>query len=278
MASQRARGEFYEECKDAKGRPHPSINVGFWYNIKWTRRSNYEEDKIYIKAKHPSNPALDKWLTNSGKVFTPPRLERDNVSVKVTSFNKSASGITVEGWACSYKRNEKVNVSLVADTSEFKSNHLPVTYRDKDGQIGNSYMHVGINYGRGGCSKQLPFPELGYLCSYTDIDGENQSFQDLRDDVDRSHIQLASVAADRASTGAPSNCFDRDRTGFRIQITDFSTLFNISALYIDLPEGGSWVSTPSTQKHREAMILNSKLKLKVQSSHLPLYPRVVDLE
>ena len=25
-------------------------------------------------------------------------------------------------------------------------------------------------------------------------------------------------------------------------------------------------------------ILNSKLKLKVQSSHLPLYPRVVDLE
>lgn len=278
-AGDRARGDFYEECKDSDGNPHPSINVGFWYQPEYWRANGSSPTKFYFKAIHPKNPTLSRFLGPVGEVEIPPYSRSTNAYIKVDSVVKNNTEVRVQGYACSYNRNEHLTVSLMAKTTDVRNALLDVTYDSTDGDDQILPLAKGFGYGnRGGCSRSLPYPEFGAVCGYRDIDGQGRSFQDLIADIDRTNYRFKTVVANKDYGSTPhTNCYKDNMVAFDIRITDFSSLFNVGYLLGNLPPGATNIQTPTSQDHARAVLQNVKLYLEVSDSRTQVRPREFEI-
>ena len=267
-ANQRARGEFYEECKDSDGNVHPSINVGFWYQPRYYHTSSSSPTRYYFKAIHPRNPDLSRFLDPVGEIEIPGYSRYSSNYHSIDNVTRNNTEIRVQGYACSYQRNEHLSVSLMAKTADVRNALLDVTYDSAAGDDQILPLAKGFRFGnRRGCSRSLPYPEFGAVCGYLDIDGQGRSFQDLISDIDRTNYRFKTVVANQDYGSEPrSNCYKGNMIGFDIRITDFSSLFNVSYILGNLPPGASDVQTPSTQEQALEILQNVPLYLEIRDS------------
>ncbi|MEO0336178.1 MAG: S8 family serine peptidase, partial [Pseudomonadota bacterium] len=273
---QRARGEFYEACQNADGNPHPSISLGFWIELRqYTHGEDHQDVPIYILAKHPENPALNRWLTGSGEVVLPKRSANASIRVEVTSSTVNQGGLHIEGWACGYYRNEKPMVSLAIRRNDFNEIAPKPTYVDKDGV--NREIDVAVSAGRGtrgGCSRSLPYPVSGALCNHSDIDGESRSFQDLLlGHYDNGYWRLKASSYKANSDDQSTSCFFGNRTEFEIDVDDLRELLpNYGALIADIPEDHQPITNlvvPTTNQVARAVFPNIDLYIYMETGGIP---------
>lgn len=283
-AAQRARGDFYERCKDSLGRPHPRIDVGFFYRIPDNLRSYTAERKVFVRAKNPAgNKDKDVLLGGSGDFFLPPRSETATLYHSIQQATRNPAGqVTVKGWACNNNRNERVTVNLVVKSSEISTYILPPLLEDNVGAQTPVPATKGIAFGtRGGCGGALPFPIGGALCSHSDIDGESRVFQDFISSVFEpdGYLRLAGVVAHLPSASPATSCYNKDLANFELVITDPKSIFSSLGYFLpeaEIPPGGKLI-TPTLLEQTTNILSKAPLYLQIKSSSPLVPPKIVPL-